>query len=282
MKKLNTIWQPHMGFNSFPSLDSLIVRECDKLVTIFPNYIGKGFQSLQSLVITDCRSVETIFDFQQTYGRSELNLHDVFLKRLPKLVHIWKLDTDEVLKFDNLQSIVVYESKMLEYLFPLSVANGLEKLETLDVSNCWEMKEIVAWSNLSNEEDVTFRFPHLNTLSLQHLFELRSFYPGTHSLEWPLLRKLSLLVCGNLEETTNSQMNRILLATEKVRKRIYLRKSLMQLNFNETLSKGSGKLFSISYYTLVLILYLYFLGDSQFGIYVNKLEGSKVVAVQRS
>ncbi|KAK7374191.1 hypothetical protein VNO80_07618 [Phaseolus coccineus] len=156
MKKLNTIWQPHMGFNSFHCLDSLI------------------------------------------------------------LVHIWKLDTDEVLNFNNLQSIVVYKSKMLEYLFPLSVARGLEKLETLDVSNCWDMKEIVAWNNRSNEEDVTFRFPQLNTLSLEHLFELRSFYRGTHSLEWPLLRKLSLLVCSNLEETTNSQMNRILLATEKV------------------------------------------------------------------
>nr|AER13169.1 Rpp4C3 [Phaseolus vulgaris] len=217
MKKLNTIWQPHMGFNSFHCLDSLIVRECDKLVTIFPNYIGKRFQSLQSLVITDCTSVETIFDFRnipETCGRSDLNLHDVLLKRLPNLVHIWKLDTDEVLNFNNLQSIVVYKSKMLEYLFPLSVAKGLEKLETLDVSNCWEIKEIVACNNRSNEE--AFRFPQLHTLSLQHLFELRSFYRGTHSLEWPLLRKLSLLVCSNLEETTNSQMNRILLATEKV------------------------------------------------------------------
>jgi len=113
--------------------------------------------------------VETIFDFRnipETCGRSELNFHDVLLKRLPKLVHIWKFDTDEVLNFNNLQSIVVYECKMLEYLFPLSVAKGLEKLETLDVSNCWEMKEIVACNNRSNEEDVTFRFPQLNTLSL--------------------------------------------------------------------------------------------------------------------
>ncbi|XP_068484978.1 uncharacterized protein [Phaseolus vulgaris] len=219
MNKLNTIWQSHMGFYSFHCLDSLIVRECNKLVTIFPNYIGKRFQSLKSLVITDCTSVETIFDFRnipETCGRSELNFHDVLLKRLPKLVHIWKFDTDEVLNFNNLQSIVVYECKMLQYLFPLSVAKGLEKLETLDVSNCWEMKEIVACNNRSNEVDVTFRFPQLNTLSLQHLFELRSFYRGTHSLKWPLLRKLSLLVCSNLEETTNSQMNRILLATEKV------------------------------------------------------------------
>lgn len=98
-------------------------------------------------------SVETIFDFgniSQTYGTNGTNLHNVFLKGLPKLVHIWKVDTDEILNFSNLQSIVVYESKMLKYLFPLSVAKGLEKLETLDVCNCWEMEEVVACNYQSN------------------------------------------------------------------------------------------------------------------------------------
>ncbi|TKY65522.1 disease resistance protein [Spatholobus suberectus] len=219
MENLNTIWQPHIDFHSFQNLDSLIIRECNKLVTIFPSYMGQVFQSLQSLVIIDCESVETIFDFGnilQTHGRNETNLHDVFLKGLPKLVHVWRVDTDGILNFNNLQSIVVYESKKLEYLFPFSVANGLEKLETLDVCNCWGMKEIVAWDNGSNEQVVTFRFPQLNTLSLQYLFELRSFYRGTHTLEWPLLKKLFLLICSKLEETTNSQVKPIFLATDKV------------------------------------------------------------------
>ncbi|RDY12806.1 putative disease resistance protein, partial [Mucuna pruriens] len=219
MEKLNTIWQPHIGFHSFHGLDSLIIRECNKLVTIFPSYTGQGFQSLRSLVIVDCESVETIFalgNIPQTYGRNETNLHDVFLKGLPKLVHVWNVDVDGILNFNNLQSIIVYESKMLKYLFPLSVANDLQKLETLDVCNCWGMKEIVAWDYGSNEEVGTFRFPQLNTLSLQHLFELRSFYPGEHTLEWPLLKKMFILVCSNLEETTNSQVKPIFLATEKV------------------------------------------------------------------
>lgn len=219
MENLNTICRSHIGFHSFQNLDSLIIRKCNKLVTIFPSYMGQGFQNLQSLVIIACQSVETIFDFRnmpQTDGRNEINLHDVSLKGLPKLVHVWKVDTDGVLKFNNLHSIVVYESKMLEYLFPLLVANGLENLETLDVCNCWGMKEIVAWDNGSNEEVVIFRFPKLNTLSLQHLYELRNFYQGKHTLQWPLLKKLSILACSKLEETTNSQVKPIFIATEKV------------------------------------------------------------------
>lgn len=223
MEKLNTIWQPHIGLHSFHSLDSLIIGECHKLVTIFPSYMGQRFQSLQSLTITNCQLVENIFDFEiipQTGVRNETNLQNVFLMALPNLVHIWKEDSSEILKYNNLKSISINESPNLKHLFPLSVATDLEKLEILDVYNCRAMKEIVAWGNGSNENAITFKFPQLNTVSLQNSFELVSFYRGTHALEWPSLKKLSILNCFKLEgltkDITNSQGKSIVSATEKV------------------------------------------------------------------
>ncbi|KAL5166952.1 putative disease resistance protein [Glycine soja] len=223
MEKLNTIWQPHIGLHSFHSLDSLIIGECHKLVTIFPSYMGQRFQSLQSLTITNCQLVENIFDFEiipQTGVRNETNLQNVFLKALPNLVHIWKEDSSEILKYNNLKSISINESPNLKHLFPLSVATDLEKLEILDVYNCRAMKQIVAWGNGSNENAITFKFPQLNTVSLQNSFELMSFYRGTHALEWPSLKKLSILNCFKLEgltkDITNSQGKSIVSATEKV------------------------------------------------------------------
>uniref|UniRef100_A0A0R0FCI4 AAA+ ATPase domain-containing protein n=1 Tax=Glycine max TaxID=3847 RepID=A0A0R0FCI4_SOYBN len=223
MEKLNTIWQPHIGFHSFHSLDSLIIRECHKLVTIFPRYMGQRFQSLQSLIITDCKLVENIFDFEnipQTGVRNETNLQNVFLEALPNLVHIWKNDSSEILKYNNLQSIRIKGCPNLKHLFPLSVATDLEKLEILDVYNCRAMKEIVAWDNGSNENLITFKFPRLNIVSLKLSFELVSFYRGTHTLEWPSLNKLSIVDCFKLEgltkDITNSQGKPIVLATEKV------------------------------------------------------------------
>ncbi|KAG4937122.1 hypothetical protein JHK85_052041 [Glycine max] len=223
MEKLNTIWQPHIGLHSFHSLDSLIIGECHKLVTIFPSYMEQRFQSLQSLTITNCQLVENIFDFEiipQTGVRNETNLQNVFLKALPNLVHIWKEDSSEILKYNNLKSISINESPNLKHLFPLSVATDLEKLEILDVYNCRAMKEIVAWGNGSNENAITFKFPQLNTVSLQNSFELVSFYRGTHALEWPSLKKLSILNCFKLEgltkDITNSQGKPIVSATEKV------------------------------------------------------------------
>jgi len=223
MEKLNTIWQPHTGLHSFSSLDSLIIRECHKLVTIFPSFMGQGFQSLQSLTITNCKLVENIFDVSmipQTSDRNETNLHKIVLQNLPNLVSIWKDDTCEILKYNNLQSITVTGSPNLKYLFPLSVTNDLENLEVLDVRNCKAMKEIVVWDKGSNENTISFKFPHLNYVSLQSLFELVSFYDRSHTLEWPSLKRLTILRCGKLEgistEISNSQEKPIVLATEKV------------------------------------------------------------------
>ncbi|XP_022635607.1 uncharacterized protein LOC106758566 [Vigna radiata var. radiata] len=222
MEKLSTIWKSDIGLHSFNNLNSLMISECHKLVTIFPNYMGHTLQSLQSLTVTDCKLVENIFDFANiphTCDIIEANLGIIFLEKLPNLVNVWKGDTGEILKCNNLQSIRVDESPKLKYLFPVSIANDLQKLEVLEIWDCWEMIEIIALDKHSSETAITFKFPHLNTLSLIDLHELRSFYSGIHTLEWPPLKKLEIVDCSMLQgltsEITNSSEQPIVLATKK-------------------------------------------------------------------
>ncbi|XP_022635602.1 uncharacterized protein LOC106758399 [Vigna radiata var. radiata] len=222
MEKLSTIWKSDIGLHSFSNLNSLIIRECHKLVTIFPNFMGQRLQSLQSFAIKDCELVENIFDFTHilhTFDIVEANLGNIILEDLPNLVNVWKGDTGEILKCNNLQSIKVDESPKLKYLFPVSIANDLQKLEVLEVRNCWAMTEIIGLDKHSSESAITFKFPHLNTLSLIDLHDLRSFYSGIHTLEWPPLKKLEIVDCSMLQgltsEITNSSEQPIVLATKK-------------------------------------------------------------------
>ncbi|WVZ05358.1 hypothetical protein V8G54_018704 [Vigna mungo] len=222
MWRLCTIWKSDIGLHSFSNLNSLIIRECHKLVTIFPNYMGQRLQSLQSLTVRDCELVENIFDFANiphTCDIIDANLGNIFLEKLPNLLNVWKGDTGEILKCNNLQSIGVYESPKLKYLFPVSIANDLQKLEVLDVWNCWAMTEIIALEKHSSETAITFKFPLLNTLSFIDLHNLRSFYSGIHTLEWPPLKKLEIVDCSMLEgltsEITSSSEQPIVLATKK-------------------------------------------------------------------
>ncbi|XP_022635883.1 probable disease resistance protein At5g63020 [Vigna radiata var. radiata] len=81
------------------------------------------------------------------------------------------------------------------------------------------MTEIIGLDKHSSETAITFKFPHLNTISLIELHELRSFYSGIHTLEWPPLKKLEIVDCSMLEgltsEITNSKEQPIVLATKK-------------------------------------------------------------------
>jgi len=238
MEKLSTIWNSHIGLHSFCSLDSLIIRECHKLVTIFPSYMGQRFQSLQSLTISNCDSVENIFDFAnipQSCDIIETSVDNISLEKLPNLVNVWKDDIGEILKYNNLRSIRVYKSPNLKYLFPVSVANDMEKLEVLDIRFCYTMKEIVAWDKHSSENAINFKFPHLNTLLLIRLYYLRSFYSGTHTFEWPPLKKLDIVDCSMLagltSEIINSREQPIVLAAKKVRSLFTSHKSFFQSFF---------------------------------------------------
>ncbi|CAJ1816642.1 unnamed protein product [Sphenostylis stenocarpa] len=223
MEKLTTIWQPHFGLGSFRSLDSLMITECHNLVTIFPSFMGQRLQSLQNLTITNCKLVENIFDFAnipQTCDRNESNLQNILLRELPNLVSLWKDGITEILKYNNLEIIRVVGSPNLKYLFPLSVTSDLEKMKVLNLWNCRAMKEIVAWDKGSSENSITFKFPHLNTVSLQSLNQLVSLYRGTHTLEWPSLKKLLIVECCKMEgfttEISSSQVKPFVLATGKV------------------------------------------------------------------
>ncbi|KAI4334776.1 hypothetical protein L6164_013486 [Bauhinia variegata] len=203
MQNLETIWHPQCTVNSFGRLKSVEVKNCEKIVNIFPSCTQGKYSSLETLTISDCGSLEEIFSLNGNETSSDdeeatAQLKNMTLLQLPKLKHIWSKDPQGILGFHNLQAVHVKFCQNLEYVFPLFMATRLQKLEELHMHRCG-VKDIVANKEEPGEETAIFVFKRLSTLSLWNLCNLEKFYCGKYSLVCPSLREIDVYNCNKLK-----------------------------------------------------------------------------------
>ncbi|XP_037496112.1 uncharacterized protein LOC119369116 isoform X2 [Jatropha curcas] len=201
---LRKIWHNQLHSDSFYKLRVMKVEYGNQLVQIFPSNIFKRLENLNDVVIGNCDSLEVVFDLQELVINitesitSELRNLDI--RNLQNLKYVWNKDPQQALSFPNLSSVHVWHCPSLKNLFPTSIAKNLLQLKKLDLSNCG-LKELV-----TKEEEVEtnpkFAFPQLKSLDLWRLNELNCFYPGSHTLECPVLEKLAVFHCDKLETLT--------------------------------------------------------------------------------
>ncbi|KAJ7979760.1 Disease resistance protein [Quillaja saponaria] len=227
MKKLTKIWPQRINPDSFCSLKMLTIRVCHSLVTIFPSETVGTFQRLEKLRVIYCDSVEQVFDLkcidmkQKQAMAADTQLQDILLFCLPKLVHVWITDPQGIMNFKNLQHVRVTGCDSLRNLFPLSVATGIENIESLTLGYNSIMEEIVAREEgPETSSSITFVLPQLTCLKLVDLRELQCFYSGRHTLEFPVLEALIVLSCNKLEvftaDATDPEVKKQIFSVEKV------------------------------------------------------------------
>ncbi|RHN78284.1 putative leucine-rich repeat domain, L domain-containing protein [Medicago truncatula] len=130
-------------------------------------------QTLEELEVKDCDSLEAVFDVkgmksQEIMIKQSTQLKRLTLSTLPKLKHIWNEDPHEIISFGNLC-----------------------KIESCGV------KEIVAMEE-GGPMEINFNFPQLEVMELYHLTNLKSFYQGKHTLDFPSLKTLNVYRCEAL------------------------------------------------------------------------------------
>jgi len=203
MDNLKVIWHSELHSESFCKLKTLRVFVVKNLLNIFPSSMLGRFHNLENLLIKDCDSVEEIFDLQalinvkQGLAVTATQLRVVDLWNVPHLKHVWNRDPQGILSFHNLCDVHVLECPGLRSLFPASVAQNLPQLEVLRIDTCG-VEEIVA-KDEGLEEGPEFLFPKVTNLLLRKLPELKRFYPGIHTSEWPRLKTLQVYDCGKIE-----------------------------------------------------------------------------------
>ncbi|KAL7000119.1 hypothetical protein U1Q18_001270 [Sarracenia purpurea var. burkii] len=134
----------------FPSLTKLYLYKLEDLREVCRDRDGMVFPELKDLSIQECNNVEHIF------GRP------IMFEPTPRQG-----------SFGKLSSLRVQDCKV-KYLFPLSVARCLVKLQELSITDCAEIEEIVI--NEGQEDDEALIFPELEEMELSKLPNLKSFY----------------------------------------------------------------------------------------------------------
>ena len=205
------LWHNHqLATDSFYKLKRLDVSRCKNLINIFPPNMLRRLQNLEELDIWNCNSVEEVFEIRgvnvdEICDRVSTQLRILQLYNLPKLKHVWSLDLQAIFTFQNLHTVVVFNCKILKSLFPVSVAKSLEQLKSLTIHDCC-LEEIVALEE-GVETTIKFVLPRITSLYLESLPELKYFYPGKHTLEWPLLKRLRILKCNKVKIIASNELS---------------------------------------------------------------------------
>ena len=186
----------------------------------------RRFQNLELLVVDSCASLEEVFDLRSLMNGKEshvvttFKLKNMYVWNLQKLKKVWNTNPHGILSFQNLQSVQTRNCPSLKSLFPASVALGLPQLEELKLCYCG-VEEIVAEEERLGEAP-KFVFPKTSSFRLQFLPELKSFYPGRHTSEWPVLKKLDVYLCDEVpvfdleQDQLGIQIQQPLFSFEKV------------------------------------------------------------------
>ncbi|XP_044475553.1 uncharacterized protein LOC123203298 isoform X1 [Mangifera indica] len=155
---------------AFPRLEQMILLHLGKLQLIWHNQLHRdSFCKLKEVRVEFCENLVTIVPSHSTQG---------------------------LLTFQNLETLIVNNCWNIKSLFPVSIATSLLQLKRLTLRYCG-LEEIVA----KQEVDGTprFLFPQLTRLKLSNLPELKHFYMGSYTVEWPMLKELLVYGCKKIK-----------------------------------------------------------------------------------
>ncbi|KAJ0085194.1 hypothetical protein Patl1_07060 [Pistacia atlantica] len=113
--------------------------------------------------------------------------------------HTLKKTHQEVLDFNNLKSLKVHNCCNLRYIFTASIILRLAQLRDMEVKNCALIEEIILKEEEKELDIDKIMIPQLNSIILESLPNLTSFYSGMNTLECPALKAITITKCPEIE-----------------------------------------------------------------------------------
>ena len=180
-----------------PSLDYLLVERCYGLKEIFPSQKlqvhDRSLPALKQLTLYDLGELESIGLEHPWVKPYSQKLQLLKLWGCPQLEELVSC----AVSFINLKELEVTNCNRMEYLLKCSTAKSLLQLESLSISECESMKEIVKKEEEDASDEITFG--SLRRIMLDSLPRLVRFYSGNATLHFKCLEEATIAECQNMK-----------------------------------------------------------------------------------
>lgn len=177
-----------------------MVDECAKLSGIFSSSSVQNLQNLVQLEVRKCAALKTLFDleglqFKERNAAATLLscLEKMELSDLPALKYVW--NRRNFLAFQNLRELQIESCSKLRFVFPLFVVGGLMKLESMYVSKCSWMQDIILYEGGGDGEATNKLIFQVKHLHLKDLGYLATICPAPCRVDCPSLKTLVITGC---------------------------------------------------------------------------------------
>ncbi|KAJ0087081.1 hypothetical protein Patl1_07084 [Pistacia atlantica] len=177
-------WNGKVLASLFYSLKFLVLDMCLDTSIAIPFNVMCNLKNLETLEIRSCDSLKEVFDMQ-----GQLNADG----------HTLKKSHQEVLDFKNLKSCKVHNCCNLRRIFTPSIILGLVQLQEIEVKNCALIEEIILKEEEKEADIEKIMILQLNSVILESLPNLTSFYSVMKTLECPALKAIIVVECLQIE-----------------------------------------------------------------------------------
>jgi len=189
-------------------LEFVEMRGCGDVSTLFPARLRQGLKNLKEVIVDRCKSVEEVFELGEAdEGSSEekelpllSSLTELKLRGFPELKCIWKGPTGHV-SLQSLARLYLNSLDKLTFIFTPALAQSLPKLESLHISKCGKLKNIIREED--GEREIIPESPHipkLETLRIYDCGKLEYVFPVSVSPSLPNLEQMTIARADNLKK----------------------------------------------------------------------------------
>jgi hypothetical protein len=179
MSRLRSICEGPNQYVIFNNLTVLVANGCTRLISLFSPSAAQSLKKLKILHLEHYNELKQIIS------------EGMILESRSQPICLPKLETIQVLHCGK-----------LEYVLPLSVARNLLQLESLELKDLPQLKQVFGHEKEGDVGDgnnnVLFK---LRKLRLENLPELGSLHPGNTSLVWLSLENLKVVNCPKMKSS---------------------------------------------------------------------------------